>query len=275
MRGHVPLWSWQQRRRPFTIPIDPSPEIGDPPLLPSTSSKIKCPGCQRMVFRDAYYLLLHRQLCPSGIDCLSCKRCLSLFLNRKQLIQHKATCKYPLRRGGTRKTTDRRPQQQRKSSSSRYDPPSNLPELKRYICRREGCGKSFLSLKTLSQHIKRHKKPYQCSFSGCSKSFGSSWDRTIHERTHREEKKEKCTFCLSAFKDPAGLRHHMKRFHIGRVVERPFQCKMCKKQFRTRNDLQVHFTAHIPRLRRESKRCECGKYMNCSTEKCCGKDEVL
>lgn len=257
MPGRAPLWSRQQQQHAFTIPIDPSIKYS-PSTLPPPSQTIQCPGCDRMVYRDPYYLLLHRQLCPNGLDCLSCKGCCVLFINRKQLIQHKKTCKPSLQKESATQG------QQRKSSSSG-------PSEYRYICRREDCGKSFLSLKTLRQHIKRHNKPYQCRVGGCSKAFGSSWDRTIHERTHREEKKEKCTFCLSTFKDPAALRRHMKRFHDGRVVLKPFQCRMCKRQFRTRDDLQIHFVSHTPRQRKESRRCsKCGMFVEEHCRKCKG-----
>lgn len=235
--------------RQHTIPIDSS--LGLNPLyLPPSSQTIKCPGCDRIVRRDPNSLLQHRRICTGSSNGLSCKNCLLLFLDRQQLIEHKKICKITLRK--------------REESESTKKVETNFDG--RFVCSYDGCGKTLSSKKTLRQHMKRHSKPFKCSVRGCSKSFGSSWDRTIHERTHTVEKKEKCRFCLSRFKDPSGLRQHVKRFHDQVVVNeqrKPYQCRMCKMPFRTKDDLQIHYKTHIPRERKQSRRCgDCGEFVS-------------
>lgn len=238
----------QQHIRQHTIPIESSLGL-NPSFLPSLSQTIKCPGCDRIVCRDPKSLLLHRKICTGSSTGLSCTNCLQLFVDRQQLIDHKKICKISLRK--------------RDQSESNKRVETNFEG--RFICSYDGCGKTLSSKKTLRQHMKRHNKPFTCKFRGCFKSFGSSWDRTIHERTHTVEKKEKCRFCLSRFKDPSGLRQHIKRFHKGVVVgkEKPYQCRMCRMPFRTKDDLQIHYKSHVPRQRKQSSHCgECGEFVS-------------
>lgn len=257
MRRIVPLHAslQQQHRRQHTIPIEAS--LGsDPSVLPPSYQFIKCPGCSRFLYRNAISEKLHRQICPMSSNGFSCRGCMLLFLDRQQLVDHQQTCKSFLQK---------KIQKKNKSENNKKQDITSCDNGSRLICDHKGCGRTFASKKTLRQHKKRHSKPFECRVSGCSKSFGSSWDRTIHERTHSVEKKEKCKLCLSRFNDPSALRRHMKRFHNGCMVSesRPFQCRMCKMPFRTKDDLQTHYKTHSPRQRNPPIPCsKCRKFVS-------------
>ena len=106
------------------------------------------------------------------------------------------------------------------------------------------CDKSFRNKSGLSNHkvIHRKIKPHKCKHPGCTKAFARSCDLTRHTRLHTGVKPFKCTFgdCGKAFTRSVQLRLHMMD-HTGL---RPHKCKICKKGFKTLQNMQIHMV-HI------------------------------
>jgi len=202
----------------------------------SESLSIECPECHARLHRDPQSLIHHKSLCTAANRILHCRDCWALFTDRKRLVQHKKHCAH-----STEAREKRRIDQTTAMTPS--PPRPSQPSVTEFVCGTDGCGKTFSSRKTLKQHLKRHTKPYRCTFEGCGKAFGSSWDRKIHERIHSDARPEKCSFCLVTFTDPSARKRHIRRFH-GDAVCNPFTCRVCRKQFRVRDDLKRHLTVH-------------------------------
>ncbi|XP_033488419.1 uncharacterized protein LOC117260557 [Epinephelus lanceolatus] len=111
---------------------------------------------------------------PHGINkSLDCSFCGERFLNREDLIVHRA--------------------------SHTGESPA--------LC--TFCGKSFVNKTTLSIHMRIHtgEKPYACT--QCGKRFTQNGSLKIHLRTHSGEKPYTCNQCTASFNNPSNLRRHM------------------------------------------------------------------
>ncbi|XP_044742583.1 zinc finger and SCAN domain-containing protein 12-like [Chrysoperla carnea] len=109
------------------------------------------------------------------------------------------------------------------------------------------CPKKFLDADTLEKHCRRvHKKetsfdlyPFLCYI--CGKGCISNSELTRHMNTHEKEAKFKCSECGKAYTSDAGLRSHVKGFHLN---ERPFVCTVCSKAYPTKIILKHHMRTH-------------------------------
>lgn len=104
---------------------------------------------------------------------LDCSFCGKRFLNREDLISHRA--------------------------SHTGESPANC----------SFCGKSFSNKATLNIHLRIHtgEKPFECT--QCGKRFTQKGSLKIHQRIHSGEKPYICSLCPSSFNNPSNLRRHM------------------------------------------------------------------
>ncbi|KAI8898715.1 hypothetical protein BC833DRAFT_538868 [Globomyces pollinis-pini] len=98
------------------------------------------------------------------------------------------------------------------------------------------CDKHFNTTQQLKTHSVVHstERPFECEF--CSQTFKRKHHLTDHIILHTTPS-EKCPIC---FKDVKLLKKHMKAHED----ERPYQCTICKKQFKRKEHLKDHSIIH-------------------------------
>ena len=154
-----------------------------------------------------------------------CKICIEKFRHRKLLLKH--NLKY--HKGGNEND---------------------------YACKL--CKKEFLDSQGLKTHMIVHsnEKPYNCQF--CDKTFKRKWVLTSHHKMHNgeerkkvPEKKQQCPTCgkLVSF---SGLKNH----EATHTDERPYQCEICFKQFKTLLALKIHKDVHSDEKQFECRTCK-------------------
>lgn len=82
---------------------------------------------------------------------------------------------------------------------------------KPFVC--EHCGKGFVAMSYLRNHVISHtgEKPFVCDI--CKKGFNRSWNLTQHKRIHSGDRPYKCSKCDMAFIQNFILKDHVKKCH--------------------------------------------------------------
>lgn len=113
---------------------------------------------------------------------LDCSFCGKRFLNREDLIAHRA--------------------------SHTGESPVNC----------SFCGKPFYNKATLNIHMRIHtgEKPFECT--QCGKRFTQKGSLKIHLRIHSGEKPYICNQCTASFNNPSNLRRHMITHNMNGVL---------------------------------------------------------
>ncbi|CDQ63627.1 unnamed protein product [Oncorhynchus mykiss] len=112
------------------------------------------------------------------------------------------------------------------------------PTQKPYLC--EICGKDFLMLFRMKEHMRAHtgERPFPCR--DCGKGFSRRRSLKRHRLIHTEGRPFLCTDCGKRFSTEASLKSH-RLIHTG---ERPFACTLCKLRYLTKKHLQRHMKKH-------------------------------
>ncbi|KAI0352326.1 hypothetical protein OH77DRAFT_1506035 [Trametes cingulata] len=135
-------------------------------------------------------------------------------------------------------------------------PPTPVPEHdcsapSAHVCRWTGCGQSFESCDTLTEHIaSTHigsgKAHYDCFWEGCNRNgengFASKQKISRHMQSHTGHRPFQCSVCGQHFSEAATLAQHMRRH----TQEKPYVCDFpgCGKAFAIAGALTIHKRIH-------------------------------
>ncbi|KFP76904.1 Zinc finger and BTB domain-containing protein 48, partial [Acanthisitta chloris] len=110
-----------------------------------------------------------------------------------------------------------------------------------YKC--SSCSQQFMQKKDLQSHmIKLHGAPKPHACSTCSKCFLSRTELRLHEAfKHRGEKLFVCEECGHRASSRNGLQMHIKAKHRN---ERPYVCEFCHHAFTQKANLNMHLRTH-------------------------------
>ncbi|XP_026718765.1 telomere zinc finger-associated protein [Athene cunicularia] len=110
-----------------------------------------------------------------------------------------------------------------------------------YKC--SSCAQQFMQKKDLQSHmIKLHGAPKPHACSTCSKCFLSRTELRLHEAfKHRGEKLFVCEECGHRASSRNGLQMHIKAKHRN---ERPYVCEFCHHAFTQKANLNMHLRTH-------------------------------
>ena len=112
---------------------------------------------------------------------------------------------------------------------------------RQFICKFEGCGKSFLDKSKLKRHKLVHSKErhYQCEI--CGKKFSLDFNLRTHIRTHTGLRPFVCEFpnCSKSFTQSSNLVAHQKVHYKG---EKKIWKKRKKKFKQIKDTLNIDLT---------------------------------
>ena len=117
---------------------------------------------------------------------------------------------------------------------------------KPYVCKMNGCGKTFKSVYRLHFHCKTvhtSERNYRCEAEGCGKAFKSRMSLKQHSLLH-STLKYVCEYPNCNYKTPflSNIRNHNSKHSS----ERNFVCDwpQCNKKFKSRHYLSFHIKKH-------------------------------
>ena len=136
----------------------------------------------------------------------------------------------------------------------------NTPNGCLFVC--NVCGDKFLCTQKLEEHFTLHKNT---SFFGCQlcrKEFSVREDLVNHLICHKKKQTFKCSHCFIDFKSKYLLKRHMEShiepsespvvnfdidqqaLHGAKGAEGTLFCKVCGKNFLTKNSFEIHVSKH-------------------------------
>lgn len=111
-----------------------------------------------------------------------------------------------------------------------------------YSCDFQSCGKKFVKIHKLRQHMETHvengSKAFHCD--QCDKSFAEHDYLKRHLLRHSGRKDHLCTICPARFTFKSGLNSHMSTH----ASEKSFSCDLCSSNFTKLTSLRTHQKIH-------------------------------
>jgi KRAB domain-containing zinc finger protein len=153
--------------------------------------------------------------------------------------------------------------EKRVHESGKKQQKSNLKTPFKYIC--EVCGKIFKYHALLKSHALVHqemKEQFMCGV--CGLVLKNRWLLQKHQISHSSHQEHVCQTCHISYKTSSALETHERNCHGTVYIEwglekAPliFSCEFCKKQFSTKERLEIHVKNHTSEHPFQCK--ECGK----------------
>lgn len=113
----------------------------------------------------------------------------------------------------------------------------------RFVCKTDGCFKSFTTRKDMRRHKLCHRvRKHVCPMKDCGRAFYEKSKLKRHMVVHTKKKEYSCKICGKKFGYKANVKTHM-RTHTG---ERPFTCRVegCEKSFAQASNRNAHEKTH-------------------------------
>uniref|UniRef100_A0A4W5NSV8 C2H2-type domain-containing protein n=1 Tax=Hucho hucho TaxID=62062 RepID=A0A4W5NSV8_9TELE len=121
---------------------------------------------------------------------------------------------------------------------------------------------SHSSLNLITSDTPPTQKPYLCEI--CGKDFLMLFRMKEHMRAHTEERPFTCRDCGKGFSRRRSLKRHrlihtegrLKSHRLIHTGERPFACTFCKLRYLTKKHLQRHMTKHCFKTKHFNGGCD-------------------
>ena len=111
---------------------------------------------------------------------------------------------------------------------------ANQETKERYRC--DQCGKGFILMQKLTDHILAHENIRNHKCNNCGKKFIHVGDLRKHERRHADVKPYQCSYCDKGFIASDKVKRH-ELIHNGM---KDYECSKCGKAFNQRGNKRTH-----------------------------------
>ncbi|OXA44925.1 Zinc finger protein 25 [Folsomia candida] len=120
------------------------------------------------------------------------------------------------------------------------------------------CHRVMSSYYALRQHIDafhntKERPRLPCTFLGCEKTYQNRSSILHHARTEHSENPVRfpCTLCKKEFKTRTELEIHIPTH----TTEKPYNCATCGRRFANRGYMKLHETTHLEKSARKVSKC--------------------
>ncbi|KAG8568631.1 hypothetical protein GDO81_014078 [Engystomops pustulosus] len=215
---------------------DSALDEGDLKSKKNVNAPVECPICHKK-FLSKYYLKVHNRK-HTGEKPFECQKCGKCYFRKENLVEHQA-----------RNCMSR--SEQVFNCPSCNEVFKRKMELRLHLVSHTGvmpyrcttCPQQFMQKKHLQSHmIKMHGEPKPHACPTCGKCFFTRTELRLHEAfKHRGEKLFVCEECGHRASSRSGLQMHIKAKHRN---ERPFVCEFCHHAFTQKTNLNMHLKTH-------------------------------
>ena len=123
-------------------------------------------------------------------------------------------------------------------------------DFKPYICDMQSCGKKFVKIHKLRQHMETHIAPKSYVCNQCDKTFTEHEYLKRHLLRHSGRKDHACNICQARFTFKSGLRSHITTH----TMEKSFLCNLCSSKFTKLSSLRTHEKIHNGEVSKKERR---------------------
>ncbi|XP_063835943.1 zinc finger protein 57-like [Ostrinia nubilalis] len=122
-----------------------------------------------------------------------------------------------------------------------------------YTCRH--CGFTTAKRTSMQRHVKSHRAGERHACHQCGKLFKSLETLRVHTMRHDKSKRLQCEECGRVFIYPSLLHRHVQAVH----VRKDYYCVECDVEFKSRENLRLHFKKAKRHRDASSYQYECGQ----------------